>query len=1629
MQWLAEICIKRPIFALMLVLSVTVAGVFSFFSLGVDLYPNVDVPVVGITVVNPGAAPQEIETEIIRRLEEEINTVSGIKILRSTANEGIAQIEVEFILEKNGDVAAQEIRDKVNLVQADLPRTAEAPIIQKFDANASPILQIAVSAPLSLKELYEIADKQIADQLEGISGVGTIRVLGGAKREIQIIVNPEQMQAYGLTADDVTQAIARQNQTLPGGRLEQGAQETSIRTVGKIFRAADFKDVAILSRDGVPVKIGDVAEIKDTSAEIRTLSSLNGTPAVKIEILKQSGKNTLEVAELVKEKLAEIKRDLPSEVQMKIVDDSTLPIEAAVGSVEAHLIEGSIFACIIVFVFLWNFRLTLISAVAIPTSIIGTFALMAALGYTLNTITLLALTLMVGIVIDDAIIVLENIFHLIEKGVEPFKAAVEGTREVGLAVLATTLSLLAVFVPVGFMGGIVGRFMASFGLTSAAAIVISLFVSFTLTPMLCARFIKKPKEKILNKTEKPISKLNLFSYIEQGYTRLLQLSMRFRWAIVVICVLVLLSNVVLFSLIGTDFMPQDDESRYEIVLRAPESSSLTAAETVVERIAAEMREKFPEVTETLTTTGNVDEGTVNNGTIFIKLKDVKDRERSQVELINETREMLKNYPSELRLQVRPVSQFGGGAAIQYLITGPDTDKLREYSDKFIRQIRAEVPEAIDVDSNLDAGKPELQVRVNRERAAILGIAVEDINNALNILIAGVEVSNFNSGNNQYKVRVQAAGKFRRTAADLSRLSVRSESGQPITLDQVVSFQSNTTASAIYRHNRKRQVTISANVRPGSSVSEVTEKIDAIFNQLQFDAEYKPELTGDAKEISQSLYYFLLAFALSFIFMYMVLAAQFESFIHPITILLTLPLAIPFGVFCLLITGQNMNIFVGLGFLVLFGIVKKNAILQIDHTNQLRAAGINRDEAIIKANQDRLRPILMTTLAFVAGMIPLLLSTGTGAATNRSIGTLVAGGQTLCLLLTLLAVPVFYSLFDDLGNLVLFKKFSRVRRKLQIRLIRQIRKIFRVMKSFIFNSSLIFIVIFSTLSAFAQDLSFSETRKENEQPKIVRNDAQTTNSSNEKIDLSRIGVQTDQPVVLTIDQSIRLAIDNNNEIRAAENDVRISEFNLKSVNGFFRPVISSETFYQRSVTPTSSSLQGGANGRSVQSNFSANFQLRGSVRRFGSNYQLEFNGERSSTNDGFVSLNPQFPTSFSFTFVQPLGRGLRTDENRLRIAVAKKNISLSDAQFRQKTIEIVEQTEAAYWDLSFALKTLQVQKNALSAAQIILESIRRQVEQGVLAPSDINQAEVQIAVFKQNLFAVQEQVTIAENNLKKLILPSRENPIWQRSITPVSPVNLNAPRLNPAEAMKSAFENRPEIAVQNTSKEINQLNSQFLRDKTKPQIDLITSYRTEGLAGKLINNGDSGNIFGGDEVLRNRVNELSKLAKLPPLPPIIQGNTVPNNLIGGFGNSLGNLLQQNYPTFRVGIRIEIPVGNQAAEADLGRSLAEGTRLEYERKQLEQNIEAEVRNALQSVRSAEERLKAVTELRIVTERLYQSEQRQFVAGTSTVFLVLERQTAFVNAQGQEVEAQILLNKSIANLRRIVGGTLEGSGVRLN
>ena len=1044
MQKLAEICVRRPVFATVIILILTVIGGFSFFRLGVDRFPKIDLPTVTISTSNPGAAPQEIETEITDVIEGAVNTVPGIEEMRSSSSQGRSNVTITFNLEKDPDVAAQEVRDKVSTILNRLPETADPPIVQKSDPDSAPIIQYAVSAPRPIVELTDIVDKQVRERLESVDGVGEVFIYGARPRQIKIYLDPEKMRAYSLSVTDVANALRTQNLELPGGSLDEGARRVNLRTMSRVERVGDFNDIVITTKNRYPVRIRDIGRVEDGGADPTSAASLNGVPSVSVAVRKQSGANTMAVIRAVKQRMEEIRPLLPSDFKVAVTRDQSEFIENSLHAIEEHLIVGGLLAALVVFIFLWNFRSTLIAAFAIPASIISAFAFIAALGYSLNQMTMLALTLMVGIVIDDAIVVLENIYRFIEeKGMAPFQAAIEATREIGLAVMATTLSLLAVFVPVGFMRGIVGRFMSSFGLTSAAAIAVSLLVSFTLTPMLAARWLRR-EEASAASNEPPVftdatahassRDSRFYRLIDRTYTRMLEWSMAHRLVVVLLCALTVASIWPLYRAVGMNFLPDEDESTYQVFLRMPQGTSLAATQSVLDRIARDIREQIPGVENTLAIAGFGRGSGPNGGFVLVRLVPVEKRQYSQTELIQKTRALLRKYPKEYEIGVSGSSSIGASigtgraSSLAFYVAGPEIEKLDEYSQRLLEKVKQD-PNIRDASRSLEPGSPEVRIIVERKRAADLGVRAGDIAQALNILAAGQRVTTYSEGSYQYDVVLQADEPFRRSRESLRRFTVASAMGAPVELEKVVRLEEGTSPASIDRINRQRQVTISASVAPNGSEGAALEAIQRYAQELNMEPGYRIGVTGQSRELQNAVNAFALAFLLSIIFMYLVLAAQFESFIHPVTILLTLPLAVPFALLSTLLAGQRLNIFSALGILLLFGIVKKNAILQIDHTNELRAQGMDRYEAIIQANRDRLRPILMTTIALVAGMIPLILGSGAGAATNRSIGVLVVGGQSLCLLLTLLAVPVFYSLFEDVKELRLWQRagaFARSR---------------------------------------------------------------------------------------------------------------------------------------------------------------------------------------------------------------------------------------------------------------------------------------------------------------------------------------------------------------------------------------------------------------------------------------------------------------------------------------------------------------------------------------------------------------------------------------------------------------------------
>jgi hydrophobic/amphiphilic exporter-1 (mainly G- bacteria), HAE1 family len=1020
---LSDVSVKRPVFAIMMTAALLVLGAFSYRELGLDLMPKTDAPVVTVNINLPGASAEEIETQITKRVEEAVNTISGIDELRATSEQGSSRVSITFFLERDIESATQDVRDKIATIVGQFPRDTKAAQIQKIDPDSAPILTFALYGPRAPKELTEIAEKRIKQNLETLPDVGSVSLQGDRKREIQLLLNADRLNAYGLTVDQVRAAVERQNVEVPGGSFVTGPAEIALRTMGRIHDVDDFNRIVLTYKDGAAVTFADVGRVQDTVQEIRSATriAVDGVsiPSVSITVVKQSGTNTVEVVDRVLKRLAEIQAVLPPDLTINIGSDQSRFIRRSFEDIRLHLLLGSFLACCVVFLFIRNLRVTFIAALAVPTSIIGTFTFMKMFGFTLNNMTMLALSLATGIVIDDAIVVLENIFRFVEeKGVTPKEAASEATKEIGMAVVATTLSLVVIFVPVAFMTGQIGRYFYSFGITSATAILLSMFVSFTLTPALCAWWLKPEDVKSDHSTTKSSG---FYAKMDRVYGRMLGWSMRHRVAMLGIAGLVAVSAAFLYPYVGKELVPDDDQGEFNVNVRLPRGTSYQRTEEYAQPIEKEII-ALPALRRVRV---GVNPGSASFG---VSMVDLEERNITQQDLMLRTRALLRKYQGA-RISVSGGTDIsgasssgpggggrgGGGSGssnrLSILIQGPDIDQLQDYTVQLMDKLRP-VRGVVDVDSNFEPTQPELRITVDRARAADLGVNIDTLANNLRSLVGGEEVSEFKDGDDQFIVRLRLDEPYRSNPLGMGDLLVPAAPGRTVRVSDVATLTNDSGPASIERYNRQRQISVNANLQ-GVPLSEVLADARVKVDELHLKPGYQAIFGGSAKTLAEASNNFVIALILAILFIYMVLASQFNSFVHPLTIMTSLPLSLPAGLLALMAFGMTLNVYSAIGLMMLFGIVKKNSILQVDYTNTLRSQGMSRRDAIMAANHVRLRPILMTTIAIVAGMIPIAFGRGAGAGSRASMAVTIIGGQVLCLLLTLLVTPVVYSYFDDL----------------------------------------------------------------------------------------------------------------------------------------------------------------------------------------------------------------------------------------------------------------------------------------------------------------------------------------------------------------------------------------------------------------------------------------------------------------------------------------------------------------------------------------------------------------------------------------------------------------------------------------
>jgi HAE1 family hydrophobic/amphiphilic exporter-1 len=1013
---ISDTCIRRPVATIILMSAIVVFGIIGFQRLGVDLFPRVELPVVTVTTYLAGASPETIEADVTDPIEERLNEIEGLKHITSVSALGVSQIVVEFVLEKDIDTAAEDVRAKVSVARSELPEDVDPPIIDKLDIEASPIMWLAVSGTRSYREISQYADKVLKRRVQTVRGVGYVRLGGFREREIKIWLDREKLNAHALTAIDVTNALKKEHIELPAGRLETGPREFLVKTMGEFQSPSEFNELIIAFRNGTPLKIKDVgyAEegLEDIEEEYRTLARFNGKSAAALGISKQTGTNTVAVAEAVKKRLAQLASEIPPGIKVDIAYDASKFIEASIRGVQTDLLIGVVLVVIVIGFFLRSIAPTFVAALAIPTSLIGTFAFMYFFGFTANNLTMIALSIAVGLVVDDAIVVLENIFRHMEEGRPRIEAASFGTSEIAFAIIAATSSICAVFIPVAFMGGIIGRFFFQFGVTVAVAVALSLLVSLTLTPMACSRVLRRgaTKNRLSERVEKILLRVNSL------YRTTLRWALVHRFTTLGIAIGIFLITILLGSLLRKEFVSAQDESHFLVYAKTVQGASIEYTDYYFRRFEGYLRE-IPEIKSYFTAVGTGDITDVNEGYMFVNMLDINDRKRSQQMVMAELRHRLWKLPGVVTAVSNiPRIRMGGlrEADVNYVIKGPSLEKLEQYSDEIKRQLKT-IPGIVDIDSDLELSRPETRIYIDREKAGDLGITVEAISTVLNTLVGGVDVVKYKELGERYDVNVRLIKSERDTPKDILNIAVPAKGGGLVALSNVIDIVETAGPANIRRYDRQRAVQIYANVEPGiKTQGEALADFERVAaNILPRGQGYRTAISGRTETMMESFGYLFFALYLAIIIIYMVLAAQFESFIHPFTVMLSLPLSLIGAFGGLLIAGQTLNIFSLIGFIMMMGLVTKNAILLVDYTNTLRSRGMERTEALLTAGPIRLRPILMTALTTIFAMLPIALGYSEGGEARAPMGVAVVGGMTTSTFLTLIIIPVVYSLFDDL----------------------------------------------------------------------------------------------------------------------------------------------------------------------------------------------------------------------------------------------------------------------------------------------------------------------------------------------------------------------------------------------------------------------------------------------------------------------------------------------------------------------------------------------------------------------------------------------------------------------------------------
>ncbi|MGA0569571.1 efflux RND transporter permease subunit [Variovorax sp. VNK109] len=1036
-MWFTKVSLRNPVFATMVMLAFVVLGLFSYKRLQVDQFPNIDFPVVVVTTTYPGASPEIVESEVTKKVEEGVNSIAGINALTSRSYEGTSVVIIEFQLHIDGRKAAEDVREKVAQIRPNFRDEVDEPRVLRFDPASRAIWSVAVlpeatsgRAQLSPVELTNWADQVLKKRLENVRGVGAVNLVGGTKREINLYLNPQAMEALSITADQVVAAVRNENQELPVGAIRSLSQERVVQIDARMQRPEDFGEIIVARRNGVAVKLKQVATVNDGAQELESVALYNGSRTLLLSVQKSQDENTIGVVDGLRKALDEMKAELPPGVRLEPIADAARPIRVAVDNVRQTLIEGALLTVLIVFLFLNSWRSTVITGLTLPIALIGTFWFMDMFGFTINMITLMALSLCVGLLIDDAIVVRENIVRHVQMGKDSFTAAMDGTQEIGLAVLATTLSIVAVFLPIGFMEGIIGKFFHEFGITIVAAVLISMFVSFTLDPMLSSVWhdpsihahgggdAAAPKtfyDRTIGRVTGWFDRAT--ESLAEGYQSILRWSLVHKIKTLLIAFAIFVVSIVMVPLLGTEFVPQADFSETTVNFYTPVGSSLEATEAKAKQVESIIRE-FPEVRYTLSTLNTGMASGKNYASIYVRLTDRKQRTRNVVQMSSLLRERLAQVPGITVTHVGLLDAVGGNKQIEFSIQGPDLKELERLSVLAAAKLRT-IPGLVDLDSSMKPDKPTIRVNVRREAASDLGLGVAPIGGQLRTLVAGTTVGNWRASDDQtYDVNVRLAPGARTAPQDLERLpfalNATDGTSRIVRLSQVASVEESTGPNQINRRALTREVSLNANTS-GRGTGEVSADIRAALDAMGLPPGYRYSFSGSTKNMQESFGYAISALVMAIIFIYMILASQFKSFLQPLALMTSLPLTLIGVVLALMFFGSTLSMFSIIGVVMLMGLVTKNAILLVDFAIRAREEGMERSQALLMAARVRLRPILMTTLAMVFGMVPLAFALSEGSEQRAPMGQAVIGGVITSSLLTLVVVPVVYCYMDDLAR--------------------------------------------------------------------------------------------------------------------------------------------------------------------------------------------------------------------------------------------------------------------------------------------------------------------------------------------------------------------------------------------------------------------------------------------------------------------------------------------------------------------------------------------------------------------------------------------------------------------------------------